>query len=407
MAIQKQCIDQTDDLMSRVILILDQARANVVRAVNSNMVIAYWLVGREIVLEMQQGERRAGYRETLLRNLSEGLTARYGKGFSNSNLKYFRQFYRVYADRVPAIGHLSSGQFDTIGFGVSEIGHKPCGQLVVKSGLDTTTSGEGILGDLSFAADSQKSLGFSASVSWSHYRALLKVENRNERLFYEIETEKEGWDVSHLEKQIHSFLFARLLKSRDKDGVFRLASEGQVVSNPIDVIKQPYILDFLGLPELSCFQESDLESAIIEHLQPFLLELGKGFAFVARQHRVTTESHHFYIDLVFYNYLLKCFVLIDLKIGKLTHQDIGQMEMYTRMFDELRRSDSDNPTVGLILCAEHDEVVARYSVLNEYKQLFASRYMLFLPTEEELQRELARERGLIEARQRARKEDQE
>ncbi len=200
MATKKQSIDQAGDLMCRVIQILDQARANVVRAVNSNMVIAYWLVGREIVLEMQQGERRAGYRETLLRNLSLGLTARYGKGFSNSNLKYFRQFYRVYADRVPAIGHLSSGQFDTIGFGISEIGHTACGQLVVKSGMDTTTSGEGILGDLSFAADSQKLLGFSASVSWSHYRALLKVENRNERLFYEIETEKEGWDVSHLEK---------------------------------------------------------------------------------------------------------------------------------------------------------------------------------------------------------------
>jgi predicted nuclease of restriction endonuclease-like (RecB) superfamily len=241
--------------------------------------------------------------------------------------------------------------------------------------------------------------GFSPNLSWSHYRTLCQVENRAERQFYEIESEKGNWSVRDLERQIHSLLFARLLKSRDKAGVLALAAQGQTVSQPIDVIKQPYVLDFLDLPDQAQLRESDLETAIIENLQPFLLELGKGFAFVGRQYRVTTESQHFFIDLVFYNYLLKCFVLIDLKIGRLEHQDVGQMDMYLRMFDELKRSEGDNPSVGLILCAEKDEVVARYSILHESQQMFASKYMLYLPTEEELRKELARERDRIESRQ--------
>ena len=199
-----------------------------------------------------------------------------------------------------------------------------------------------------------------------------------------------------LERQMHSLLFARLLKSRNKAGVLALANAGQEVNAPIDAIKHPYVLDFLNLPEAPQLHESTLEAAIIDNLQPFLLELAKGFAFVARQHRVATEFQHFYIDLVFYNYLLKCFVLVDLKMGKLTHQDVGQMDMYVRMFDDLRRTEGDNPSVGLILCAEKDEVVARYSVLAESRQLFASKYMLHLPTEEELRRELPREREQIE-----------
>ena len=205
--------------------------------------------------------------------------------------------------------------------------------------------------------------------------------------------------MSVLERQIHSFLFARLVKSRDKKSVLALAEQGQTVNHPIDVIKQPYVLDFLDLPDQPWLHESDLEAAIIENLQPFLLELGKGFAFVSRQYRIATESQHFFIDLVFYNFLLKCFVLIDLKIGRLEHQDVGQMDMYLRMFDEFKRGVGDNPTVGLILCAERDEVVARYSILHENQQMFASKYMLYLPTEEELRRELARERDQIQARQ--------
>lgn len=194
-----------------------------------------------------------------------------------------------------------------------------------------------------------------------------------------------------MERQIYSHLYLRLLKSRDKAGVMALATQGQMLEQPADAIKHPYVLDFLALPEAQQWHEVDLERAIIDQLQPFLMELGKGFAFVARQQRIATEHHHFYIDLVFYNYLLKCFVLVDLKLGKLTHQDVGQMDMYVRMYDDLKRNEGDNPTVGLILCAERDEVVARYSVLNEGKQLFASRYMTVLPSEEELRAELTRD----------------
>jgi predicted nuclease of restriction endonuclease-like (RecB) superfamily len=255
-----------------------------------------------------------------------------------------------------------------------------------------------LLADLSSSLAAVEQLqGFSSALSWTHYRTLCAVEHRVERLFYEIETQRCKWSQPVLERQIHSHLFARLLKSADKAGALQLALEGQAVERPVDVMKHPYVLDFLDLPESTRLHESDLESAIIEKLQPFLLELGKGFAFVARQHRVSTESQHFYVDLVFYNYLLKCFVLIDLKMGKLSHQDVGQMDMYVRMFDDLRRSDGDNPSVWLILCAERDEVVARYSVLNESQQLFASKYMQYLPSEEELRAEIERERAAIEA----------
>ena len=359
------------DLMDRVVSILEQARANVARSVNSNMVIAYWLIGREVVVALQGGEDRAEYGERLLGELSEQLTKRFGRGFSMTNLRYFRLFYQTFNDRAPEIHHSTS----------DELGASPQ---------------EEVLDDLTTALDkTHRRKGFSPDLSWTHYRALTKIDDASERLFYEIETEKSGWSVATLERQIHSLLFARLLKSRDKAGILALADEGQMVHHPIDVIKQPYVLDFLNLPEQTQLHESDVELAIIENLQPFLLELGKGFAFVGRQYRVTTESQHFFIDLVFYNFLLKCFVLIDLKIGRLEHQDVGQMDMYLRMFDDLRRGQDDNPTVGLILCAERDEFVARYSILHESQQMFASKYMLYLPTEEELRNELARERALL------------
>ena len=362
-------------LMDRVVSILEQARANVARSVNSNMVIAYWLIGREIVVALQGGEERAEYGERLLGDLSEQLTKRYVRGFSVTNLRYFRLFYQVFSDRAPEIHHSMSDE------------------------LAVLTHDE-VSKDLTLALEpTNQRKGFSPNLSWTHYRALSKIEQRAERLFYEIETEKAGWSVSLLERQIHGLLFARLLKSRDKAGVLALAKQGQTVNQPIDVIKQPYVFDFLNLPDQAQLHESDLESAIIENLQPFLLELGKGFAFVGRQYRVTTESQHFFIDLVFYNFLLKCFVLVDLKIGRLEHQDVGQMDMYLRMFDDLKRGEGDNPTVGLILCAEKDEIVARYSILHESQQMFASKYMLYLPTEEELRNELARERAQIQARQ--------
>jgi predicted nuclease of restriction endonuclease-like (RecB) superfamily len=359
-------------LTARIVAILEDARSGAVRAVNSQMVLAYWLIGREIVQAIQGGEDRASYGKKVIAALAAELTIRFGRGYSETYLRYFRRFYLAFADRQPSIQHSGSAELldqDT-----------PSTTATLKAALEPTGTW----------------VGFSDMLSWTHYRTLCRIEQRAERQFYEIEAHKAGWSVETLERQMHSFLFARLLKSRNKAGVLALANAGQEIAAPIDAIKHPYVLDFLGLPEAPQLHESTLEAAIIDNLQPFLLELGKGFAFVARQHRVASEFQHFYIDLVFYNYLLKCFVLVDLKMGKLTHQDVGQMDMYVRMFDELRRTEGDNPSVGLILCAEKDEVVARYSVLAESRQLFASKYMLHLPTEEELQRELARERQQIE-----------
>jgi predicted nuclease of restriction endonuclease-like (RecB) superfamily len=240
--------------------------------------------------------------------------------------------------------------------------------------------------------------GFSPALGWSHYRLLMNVEHPAERRFYEIEAERGPWPVQHLERQIHTHLFARLLKSRDKAGVMDLATRGQVLEKPVDVIKHPMVLDFLDLPDSAMLRESDLESAILGKLSHFLLELGKGFAFVARQKRLSFEDEHFYVDLVFYNVILKCYLLIDLKLGKLAHQDVGQMDSYVRLFDAQGRTAGDGPTIGLVLCAEKNEAVARYSVLHENKQLFAAKYLTYLPSVEELQRELARERRLLEVK---------
>lgn len=359
------------ELADKVIAILDQARSNVVRAINSNMVLAYWLIGREIVHAIQGGEERADYGRQLLSELSASLTKRYGRGFSTTNLRYFRLFYQTYANRQPEIHHEARDKF--------------------KIRYD-----ENILNDLSKGSEAIHTMGFSSRLSWTHYRTLCAIENDVERFFYEAEAERSNWSQPELERQIDSHLFLRLGKSKDKAGVLQLARKGQTLMRPIDAIKDPYVLDFLALPNSPVLHESDLENAIIEKLQPFLLELGQGFSFVARQYHIASEFQHFYIDLVFYNYLLKCFVIIDLKMGRLTHQDVGQMDMYVRMFDDLRRGTDDNPTVGLILCAERDEVVARYSVLHESQQLFASKYMLHLPSEEVLRAEIERERQAID-----------
>lgn len=364
-------------LYDRVASILEQARANVVRSVNANMVLAYWLIGREIVQELQGGESRAAYGKQIIDDLSSRLKTRFGRGFSTTNLRYFRTFYTVYADRLPVIRQIGSGD-------------------LASAAMCQTQSG--VLDDIAKALEGAAvRRGFSPVLGWSHYQALMGVENPNERLFYEIEAEKEGWEVRHLKRQIHSCLFARLLKSRDKAGVLSLASEGQVLQKAADAIRNPYILDFLGLPEADVLHESALESAIIHNLQSFLLELGKGFAFVGRQKRLQFDAEYFYVDLVFYNCVLKCYLLIDLKIGELTHQDVGQMDSYVRMFDDKYLTPGDNPTIGLILCAKKNETIARYSVLNDNRQLFASKYMLYLPSEEELRLEIEKERRLIEA----------
>lgn len=365
------------DLFERVVSILEQARGSVVRAVNGHMVIAYWLIGREIVQEIQGGEGRAEYGKRVIEQLSAALNKKYGRGFSITNLRYFRTFYSVYADRVPEIRQIRSG----------ELRQAPKRQTQ-----------SGVLADLALSVETATGAeGFSPNLGWSHYQVLMGVENRNERRFYEIEAEKEGWDVKCLERQIHTFLFARLLKSRDKAGVMELTRKGQILSQPSDAIRHPYVLDFLGLPDSDVLHESALEQAIINNIQSFLLELGKGFAFIGRQKRLQFDSQYFYIDLVFYNCILKCYLLIDLKLGELTHQDVGQMDSYVRMFNDTCLTEGDNPTIGLILCAKKNETIAKYSVLKESRHIFASKYMLYLPSEKDLKTEIERERRLIEA----------
>ena len=379
-------------LVERVAAILEAARSQVVRTVNSTMVLAYWHVGREIVEFVQRGAKRAEYGEQVLEVLSARLQERVGRGYSIRNLRYFRSFYQAYVDREPLIRDAR----DEFGTGpVPKLGGVGALASVARSQAPATERA-GIRHAPS--AESQGALkGFSSRLSWTHYRTLLVVDDVRARAFYEIEAEREGWPVPHLERQIHTQLFARLLKSRNKDGVMDLARRGQVVERPTDLLKSPVVLDFLDLPESELLRERDLESAILSKLSQFLLELGKGFAFVARQKRLTFEDEEFYVDLVFYNIILKCYLLIDLKLGRLTHQDVGQMDSYVRLFDAQGRTEGDGPTIGLILCAEKNEAIARYSILNEHKQLFAAKYVTYLPSVEELERELARDRRIAEA----------
>lgn len=370
-------LNSVGPLYVRIVTILEDARARVVRVVNSEMILAYWHIGREIVEYLQKGAARADYGDQVLDVLSVQLGQRFGRGYSVTNLRYFRLFYQLYAEREPKIHHTPCDEL----VGRAKKHHTACD---VSSAMLIAVGGSGKLD------------GFSATLSWSHYRTLTKVEHAGARAFYEIEAAQEGWSVLDLEHQIQTQLFLRLTKSRDKAGVMELASRGQVLERPIDVIKQPYVLDFLDLPERHQLRESDLESAILEKLQGFLLELGKGFAFVARQKRLVFEDEHFYVDLVFYNVILKCYLLIDLKLGKLTHQDVGQMDSYVRLFDAQGRTEGDGPTIGLILCAEKNEAVAKYSVLHGNEQLFAAKYVTYLPSVEELQREIKNERRLLE-----------
>lgn len=363
-----------DALMQRVVQILEGARGQIVRTVNISTVTAYWLIGRELVEAIQQGEQRAAYGQTLIARLAEQLTAHYGKGFSAANLKNFRQFYLAYADRI-----------------ASPPGRESAAPIRYPVGSESADLPMGHPPDGEWPA-------FDPQLSWSHYRALMRVDKPEARRFYEQECARAQWSRRDLERQINSLYYERLLASSDKAGMLAEARSDADVLRPIDVLKDPYVLEFLDLPDVPRLRESQLEDAIITGLQQFLLELGRGFSFVARQQRMRFEDKDFYVDLVFYNYLLKCFVLVDLKIGELTHQDIGQMDGYVRMYEEQRRIDGDNPTIGLILCSEKNDAVARYSVLQDSQQLFASRYRLTLPSEEELQRELQRERALIENR---------
>jgi predicted nuclease of restriction endonuclease-like (RecB) superfamily len=366
-----------DILFDRIVAILEQARGNVVRAVNTNMVLAYWLIGREIVEEVQRGKGRAKYGEKVVETLSRQLVERYGSGFSVTNIWYFKQFYIAFQDRT-RIPHPLGGESSET-------------SILHPTGRELTPV------QIAYPPGTESLPGFSPQLSWSHYRALMRVENREARDFYEREAIAGGWDKRTLERQIQSFYYERILKSRKPE---KMLSEGRNLPAPAvsaaDELKNPYVLEFLGLPDVAVFHESDLERAIINHLQRFLLELGNGFAFVARQKHIRIEEQDRYIDLVFYHCRLKFYLLIDLKVGELTHADVGQMDGYVRMYDGLFTAPDDNPTIGLILCTEKNETVARYSVLNDRKQIFASKYMICLPTEEQLQMEVEKERRLIE-----------
>lgn len=365
-------------LFERIVSILDQMRGNVVRAVNTNMVLAYWLIGREIVEEFQRGKGRAKYGEKVVEELSARLTERYGHGFSEQSLQNFRRFYLAYPERV-AIPFPLGGKFADVGIS------SPKGEKLISMAKSRPT------------VDGFQQ-GFSPQLSWSHYRARMRVESTEARCFYEREAIEGCWDKRTLERQIQSYYYERLLKSRKPEKMLAEGRSLPVVAVPAaEALKNPYVLEFLGLADAAAFHESDLERAVITHLQRFLLELGNGFAFVARQKHLRVEEQDRYIDLVFYHCRLKFYLLIDLKVGELTHADVGQMDGYVRMYDGLFVAPDDNPTIGLILCTERNETVARYSVLNDRRQIFASKYMLCLPTEEQLRQEVEKERRLIES----------
>ena len=321
--------------------LIRQARQQAIRAVDVLQVQTCWEIGRYIVEFEQGGEARAGYGKQLLPTLAEALTAEFGKGFDASNLRYMRLFYQAFPIR-DALRH---------------------------------------------------------ELSWTHYRTLLRVDSEHARQWYMNETATLNWSTRALERQIGTLYYERLLVSQDRPAIKQEATTHLAPLNksPREFVRDPVLLEFLGMPTVTGLFETGLEQALINHLQGFLLELGKGFAFVARQQRISTESKDFYVDLVFYNYLLKCFVIFDLKRGELSHQDIGQMDMYVRLYDDLKRGPEDSPTVGIILCAQKDASVVRYSILHGNEQLFASKYTLVLPTEEELRAELDREQALVEA----------
>jgi predicted nuclease of restriction endonuclease-like (RecB) superfamily len=345
-------VREADGLFAQVRSILLEARQRSYSAVNANMVKAYWHIGRHIVEFEQAGQARAAYGQRVLPELSRRLTQEFGAGFSQVNLKYFRQFYQCFP-----------------------IGHTVCD--------DSDASANPAL----------------PALTWSHFRMLLRVSNADARTWYAQEAVTMGWSVRALDRQISTLYFERLLSSQNPPKVKQEAESliaQQAAASPLEFIRDPYVLEFLQAQPGAVLYEKDVEQGLLNQLQKFLLELGKGFAFVARQRHLRIESEDAFVDLVFYNYILKCFVLIELKVGKLSHQDVGQLDMYVRVFDEQIRQDGDNPTIGLILCSERNEAVARYSLLAGSEQIFASRYQPWLPTEVELQAELTRDRALIE-----------
>ena len=351
-------------LLNDASAIIEQTRANAYRAVNTFLTIRNWLIGNRISHELLDGNERAQYGRQVIKQLAFILTDKYGKGFDFSSLNKYVRFYRLFPEIIDSKrGNFSSTPIlDSLSpkFQFSDIQHNKL-------------------------------------LPWTHYRELIRVEDNKVRKWYEQEALREGWSVRTLHRNIGSQYYHRLLHSVDKqsvkDEMHRLTSDFQ--NQPQDFIKNPVVTEFLGLSPQTSFTESNLETAIINHIQQFVMELGKGYAFVARQQNIRTDMGDFFIDLVFYNYILKCFLLIDLKTGPITHQDVGQMDMYVRMYDELKRTQGDNPTIGLVLCSDTSADMARYSVLRENDRLFQAKYLTCLPTEEELRYEIERQKEIF------------
>ncbi len=355
---------QNKEIFQQVVELLQNARQQVLRTVNSTMTVTYFEIGRIIVEEEQNGKDRAEYGKQLLKGLSQQLTKEFGKGFSIDNLGNMRKFYLAYSisESLTRILQIQKSQSLTEEFESQKT------QSVI-----------------SFSEESiSKSLISFFKLTWTHYVFLMRIDDEKERRFYEIESEKYNWSVRELKRQYDSALYARLALSRDKEGILKLSEEGQIIEKPKDIIKDPYILEFLGLPELHQDSESQLEEEIINKLEHFLLELGHGFTFVARQQRITFDDKHFRIDLVFYNRVLKSFVLIDLKIGELKHQDLGQMQMYVNYYDREKRLEDENKTIGIVLCQNKSDLVVEYTLPENNEQIFASKYKTILPSKEDL-----------------------
>ncbi len=329
---------QSQKFFTQIVNLLQEAKKQVLRTINKTMVITYFEIGRMIVEEEQNGNERAEYGKALLKNLSKGLTTEFGRGFSVTNLQQMKRFFLIYQKQQTLSAILKKQQISPNKF----------------------------------------------NLSWSHYLTLIRIDDENERKFYEIESNNNNWSVRELKRQYNTALYARLALSKNKEGVKKLTSIGQIIEKPIDLIKDSYILEFIGLPENTSYSENDLEQKLIDKLEHFLLELGNGFTFVARQKRISFDDKHFRIDLVFYNRLLKCFVLIDLKIGELKHQDIGQIQMYVNYYDRKIKLPDENKTIGIILCQNKSEAVVEFTLPEDNKQIFASKYKTVLPSKEEL-----------------------
>lgn len=335
---------KTDNLVGDIQNIIEKSQRQAYQAVNVILAQRNWLIGYRIAQEEMHGEERAEYGTKIIKTLSKKLTEKYGKGYDRSNLYHYLRFYKAFPEIVDTVSRQSY-----------------------------------------------------IRLSWSHYRVLLQVLDPKARSWYEKEAYEQTWAVRTLQRNVNTQYYYRILQTQKKELVEKemLAQTADFQRDKLEFIKNPVIAEFLGLASNTDFTETDLESCILSNLQKFLMELGKGYAFVARQQHVKTEKEDYFIDLVFYNYILKCFVLIDLKAGKITHQDIGQMDMYIRMYDDLKRSEGDNPTIGIVLCTETDEDIARYSILHGNEQMFASKYKLYLPTEEELRAEIENQKMIF------------